>query len=91
MWKWFYYTPNTLKEMYARQQQLAAKRGETVDQVPRARIGHGYWSRPHIGWSRLLVTAAKRGETVDQVPPARSSRPHIGHGYWSRSTRSRPA
>ena len=33
MWKWFYYTPNTLKEMYARQQQLAEKRGETVDQA----------------------------------------------------------
>jgi fatty acid desaturase len=32
MWKWFYYTPNTLKEMYARQKQLAEKRGETAEQ-----------------------------------------------------------
>ena len=29
MWKWFYYAPNTLKEMYDRQIALAAKKGDT--------------------------------------------------------------
>jgi len=28
MWKWFYYAPNTLKEMNERQEMLAAKKGE---------------------------------------------------------------
>lgn len=28
MWKWFYYSPNTLKEMYERQEMLATKKGE---------------------------------------------------------------
>lgn len=28
MWKWFYYSPNTLKEMYDRQQKLAEKKGK---------------------------------------------------------------
>mmetsp|Transcript_10360 Transcript_10360/g.24355 ORF Transcript_10360/g.24355 Transcript_10360/m.24355 type:complete len:480 (-) Transcript_10360:53-1492(-) len=32
MWKWFYYSPNTLKEMYDRQQKLAEKKGKTVVQ-----------------------------------------------------------
>eukprot|EP00960_Hanusia_phi_P049591 759651-Hanusia_phi.AAC.3 len=28
MWKWFYYAPNTLKEMYGRQKILASNRGD---------------------------------------------------------------
>jgi len=28
MWKWFYYAPNTLKEMFARQKLLASNRGD---------------------------------------------------------------
>lgn len=32
IWKWYYYAPNTLKEMFNRQNTLAAKRGETVVQ-----------------------------------------------------------
>jgi len=34
MWKWFYYAPNTLKEMYDRQIKLAAKKGDTSIKQP---------------------------------------------------------
>jgi len=35
MWKWFYYSPNTLKEMYERQEMLATKKGEVLLNFPR--------------------------------------------------------
>jgi len=31
-WKWFYYAPNTLKELYAKEQRQAARRGNEIAQ-----------------------------------------------------------
>lgn len=41
MWKWFYYTPNTLKEMYGRQKELADRRGEKAEQPFDVGMGEG--------------------------------------------------
>jgi hypothetical protein len=40
MWKWFYYAPNTLKEMYDRQIKLAAKKGDTS--IKQVSTGSGF-------------------------------------------------
>mmetsp|Transcript_9825 Transcript_9825/g.19102 ORF Transcript_9825/g.19102 Transcript_9825/m.19102 type:complete len:482 (-) Transcript_9825:313-1758(-) len=34
MWKWFYYAPNTVKEMYERQQMLAEQKGQEFKRQP---------------------------------------------------------
>mmetsp|Transcript_17799 Transcript_17799/g.44966 ORF Transcript_17799/g.44966 Transcript_17799/m.44966 type:complete len:486 (+) Transcript_17799:177-1634(+) len=34
MWKWFYYAPNTVKEMYERQEMLAKQKGKTFKRQP---------------------------------------------------------
>ena len=34
MWKWFYYAPNTVKEMYDRQEELAKAKGKDYKPQP---------------------------------------------------------
>jgi hypothetical protein len=34
MWKWFYYAPNTVKEMYDRQEELAKAKGKDFKPQP---------------------------------------------------------
>lgn len=78
-WKWFYYAPNTLKELYEHRQSVAAVRGQPFEQpfdLPPA-AGGQYGAATEQATARYCALAALRGDPRPALILAKALAPYF--------------